>query len=151
MVNPMIRPALADDRVQWSMLFRDYGATGNVAIDDQTVDRVWTWICDPAAQTRCCVAHRDSQLVGFVHFRELERPILGDLTGYVDDLYVAPAGRGHHLGVTLIEHVLAIGAERGWSIVRWTTKQGNAAANHIYETIARRAPVNLYIADVRQQ
>ncbi len=147
MADPVIRPALVDDRAQWSKLFRDYGATGNVAVDDQIVDRVWTWILDPTAQTRCCVAQYDGQLLGFVHYCELERPILGDMTGYVDDLYVAPAGRGHHLGLMLLEHVLAIGAERGWSIARWTTKQGNAAANHLYQTIARRAPVNVYVAD----
>ncbi len=147
----MIRPALAADREQWSALFHDYAATGDIEIGDHTVDRVWTWICDSAAQTQCWVAVHDGHVIGFVHFRELERPILGDLTGYIDDLYVAPDGRGHRLGIKLLQQVLDIGAERGWSIVRWTTKQGNAAANHLYESFARRAPINMYVADIPQQ
>lgn len=148
MTGPVIRPARASDRDQWSPLFRDYATIGNVAVDDQTSDRVWEWICDSRAQTQCCVADLDGRLVGFIHYREVERPIAGDLTGYIDDLYVAPSGRGHRLGIALIEQVLAIGVQRNWSIVRWTAKETNAVANHLYRTIARRAPVNLYVADV---
>lgn len=143
-----LRPAAPGDRDRWAALFVEYAATGGVTLGEAEIARVWSWIEDPSAQTRCVVAVRDRQLVGFVHFRELERPILADRTGYIDDLFVAQSGRGQRLGVRLIEAVLATGAALGWSVVRWTTRQDNAVANHLYPTVARLVPVNTYVADV---
>lgn len=43
----------------------------------------------------------------------------------MDDLFVAPGARGTGAVDVLIEAVRAVGAGRGWSVIRWITAENN--------------------------
>jgi GNAT superfamily N-acetyltransferase len=55
---------------------------------------------------------------------------------YLEDLFVDPGLRRSGAGRALIEHLIALGKERGWSRLYWHTRQGNATARSLYDRLA---------------
>ena len=133
--------------VEWRALFGSYCAAGGVAATEASVDRVWSWIGDPRAQTSCLVALQDGVMVGFVHFRVFERPITASTGLWIDDLYVEASFRGRGIAGELIGGVRAAAAREGHDVVRWTTRETDTAARRSYERLATRAPVVVYNAE----
>lgn len=131
----------------WRELFAPYCAAGGVNATDESLDRVWSWINDPSAQTTCLLALDAGQLVGFVHFRAFERPITASTGLWIDDLYVDPAWRGRGIAGALIGAVRAEAGRGGHDVVRWTTRETNDGARRLYERLATRAPVVVYNAE----
>ena len=56
---------------------------------------------------------------------------------YLEDLFVDPEMRGRGLGRALIEDLIALARERGWSRIYWHTRQGNATARLLYDRFAK--------------
>ena len=52
---------------------------------------------------------------------------------YLEDLFVDPAARGHGIGEALIQDLIDIGRERGWSRLYWHTRASNEAARRLYD------------------
>jgi ribosomal protein S18 acetylase RimI-like enzyme len=65
-------------------------------------------------------------------------PLKGEIAGYLDDLYVDPDFRGSGAVDALFDAITALGTERGWSIVRWTTADDNHRAQAAYNRVAAR-------------
>ncbi|MDE1149262.1 MAG: GNAT family N-acetyltransferase [Azospirillaceae bacterium] len=55
---------------------------------------------------------------------------------YLEDLFTDPAHRGRGVGRALIDHLVALGRERGWNRVYWQTHQDNATARRLYDGVA---------------
>jgi len=71
-----VRPVAERDRQDWDALFEAYCEFGGDRQTAEMRDRVWGWIHDETAQTTCFIAESDGDgVIGFVHFREYERPM----------------------------------------------------------------------------
>ncbi len=141
----VVSTAVAADHAEWARLYRAYGAVAGRDLSEQHLARVWSWVQDPAGQTRCLLLRPGPgrTAVGLAHHRRFERPLAGDHGCYLDDLFVDPAHRGRGGARALLEHLRALAAREGWSTVRWTTKPTNPA-QRLYDQLAERAAVVTY-------
>lgn len=135
-----VRPIAEHDRQEWDTLFAAYCACGG---DNQTAemrDRVWSWIHDETAQTLCFIAESDrGDMIGFVHFREYERPMPATKGAYIDDMYVSPSARGQGVVDRLITSVGEYAKHHGLDVVRWMTSETNYRARSAYDRHARKS------------
>ncbi len=129
-----IRQAAQKDREGWDALFDAYCRFGGEEQTAEMRNRVWGWINDPNAQTRCFVVEGDNQqLIGFVHFRSYERPMPATVGAYIDDMFVSPSARGQGIVDLMIQTVGDFAKEQGWDVVRWMTSETNYRARAVYD------------------
>ncbi len=140
----VVRAATGSDNATWRALFREYAHVGGLALSDEQIERVWSWVTTDSGQTRCLLAFQGDAPVGLIHFRQFERPITASTGLWIDDLYVQPSSRGRGIAGELIDTVRAEARAGGHDVVRWTTRESNVGARKLYDRIATRAPVALY-------
>jgi len=112
---------------------------------------VWAWILDPQHPVEAIVAERAGALVGFTIFRPFYRTLDANEACYLDDIYVAQAERGTGLARQLIERVVEVARERGWTHVRWVTTNGNRRARGLYEKVAKPRDLLTYRIDIENE
>ena len=134
---------IAPYRADWERLYAAYAAFYKV---EQTPDmraRVWTWIEE--GRILCLMAlDTGGRPIGFAHVREFVRPLMAVLGGYLDDLFVDPEQRGAGVVDFLFDAIKAKGRERGWSLVRWITREDNYRARAVYDRLATRTNWTTY-------
>ena len=129
----------------WRTLFDGYNVFYGRTPSDRVTETVWRWLQDPGHELEGVVAVDDAGIaVGLAHFRRIPSPGRGCDVGWLDDLFVAEDGRGQGVGRALIEHVRAVGAARGWPVVRWTTADDNYRARGLYDTLGQKTLWNVY-------
>ena len=132
------------ERSAWRRLFDGYAAFYKVPMNDVIAGRVWSWIHDPTHSVEGVVARRGSEIVGLTHFRAMPSPLRGVEIGFLDDLFVDPAGRGARIGEALIAHVVGTAKTRGWPRIRWITGDDNYRARTLYDRVAKKTAWNTY-------
>ena len=55
---------------------------------------------------------------------------------YLEDLFVDPDMRGNGIGRALIDDLVRLGRDNGWSRIYWHTRQSNEAARRLYDKFA---------------
>lgn len=139
-----VRPAVrieaveAHQRSAWAPLWRAYQAFYEVAIPDAVSDATWTRLLDSAEPMFGALAWQGDAAVGLVHFLAHRSTWSAADVCYLQDLYVAPEGRGGGVGRSLIDHVYAKADAEGWGEVYWLTHETNATARALYDRIAER-------------
>lgn len=146
MASPVIRPIQPSDHADWARLFAAYRDFYELSPDDAVVERVWSWICDPAHETSSLIAEIDGDVVGIANYRAFARPSTGTTGLWLDDLYADPAYRGRRVGWALINRLQEIAQQQGYSVVRWITAESNHTAQALYDRIATRTPWVTYDA-----
>jgi GNAT superfamily N-acetyltransferase len=139
-----VRPVRADEFDAWTRLFRGYADFYNWPTTDEHQRQIWKWIHEDH-QVEALVAVRVDDAgteigppEGLAHLREWVRPLRGSVCGYLDDLFVDPAGRGRGAVEALYAEMHRIAARRGWAIIRWTTADDNYRARSVYDKVATR-------------
>ena len=132
------------ERAAWRALYEGYATFYRCQMTDEIAHTVWGWLQDPAHELEGVLALQDGTPVGLAHYRRMPRPLRGSDIGFLDDLFVEPAARGHGTGQRLIEHVAEVGRARGWSMVRWLTAEDNYRARALYDRVAAKSSFNLY-------
>ena len=130
----------ADDRAGWETLYRGYADFYGVDTDMRKLDTLFTWLLDGGHP--CCglVAEGgDGGLAGLAHYRAMPSPLRGAEIGFLDDLFVAPESRGQGVARELVEHLRGIASRSGWGVVRWITREDNADARALYDSLAHRS------------
>lgn len=133
-----IREISPKDREQWEKLYAEYAGFYGVDQSAEMRDRVWSWLHDAQHEVSGLVAEHGGSIVGLAHFRPFSRPLAAQTGGFLDDLFVAPQMRGHRIADALIEAVAEEGRRRGWSLIRWITKEDNYRARGVYDRLAGR-------------
>ena len=121
----------------WARLYAAYAAFYGVAQTAEMRERVWGWLQDPEHELEGLVAlGRDERPVGLAHFRPYTRPLAASTGGFLDDLFVDPGARGSGAAQALLGSVAGIGRSRGWSLIRWITREDNYRARAAYDRVA---------------
>jgi GNAT superfamily N-acetyltransferase len=143
------RPALADDRDAWERLFSGYCDFYERPSTPERRDTVWSWV--EAGTIHCLLAvpagAEGGDPVGLAHVRPVPSPLRGGFSGYLDDLFVAPAARGTGAFEALMAAVRDLAAAEGWPNVRWITAVDNARAQSAYDRLSTRTDWVTYQLD----
>ena len=137
MANHKIITDVAAFRAEWDRLYAGYAAFYKVEQTAEMRDRTWAWIME--GRIVCLMAlDADGKPVGLAHIREFLRPLMSSVAGYLDDLYVDPDQRGAGTVQDLFDAAKALGQARGWSVIRWITREDNYRARAVYDRLATR-------------
>lgn len=132
-----IRSPTQNDRDAWDDLYQGYAGFYKVAQTSGMRDTVWSWLMDDATAVHGLVAaDTTGALLGLAHFRPFARPLSASFGGFMDDLFVVPAGRGLGVADALIQAVRDHGAAKGWTVLRWITAEDNYRARAAYDRVA---------------
>lgn len=135
-----ITPARAEDLPRWRELYQGYADFYSFPITEADFERLWSWIHDPARETRCLLAREGGEQgtpIGLAHFRPYDSPMRGT-SGFLDDLFVDPARRGTGAADALLAELARVAAAEGWTTVRWNTAENNYRARGVYDRHAER-------------
>lgn len=134
-----IIPPEARHREDWERLYAGYAAFYKVEQTPEMRATVWNWIHDPAHEVKAVVAEDEAgRAIGLAHYRPFARPLRALYGGFLDDLFVDPTHRGGRVADALIEHLAAIGREKGWNVIRWITADDNYRGRGVYDRVATR-------------
>lgn len=132
-----IRHPTHNDRRAWDGLYQGYADFYKVTQTPAMRDTVWSWLMDDVTPVHGFVAQdANGALVGLAHFRPFARPLSASTGGFLDDLFVDPASRGHSVADALIQAVRAYGSARDWTVIRWITAEDNYRARAVYDRLA---------------
>ena len=131
-------------RPAWRGLYDGYATFYERQMTEQIADTVWGWLLDPDHELEGALALLDGAAVGLAHYRRMPSPLRGADIGFLDDLFVAPAARGHDVGRALFAHLETAAREKGWGVVRWMTADDNYRARGLYDTLSKKTAWNLY-------
>ena len=135
----MIRALEPGDRDAWAKLWEGYLAFYGTVLPEAVYASTWSRLLDADEPTRGALALREGQPVGLVHWIYHRHNWTIADTCYLQDLFVAPEGRGQGYGRALIEHVAADAAAAGSARVYWLTQENNATARALYDTLAQKS------------
>lgn len=130
-----VRAIEEQDRAAWSDLFLAYGEFYETAFGPEVLASTWSRLLDPAEGVDALVAEVDGEVVGFAHYRSHPDTFSTGRDWYLDDLYTAPAARGHGVATALIQELTRM---TGGATLRWITAASNETAQRVYDRLATR-------------
>lgn len=137
MTQYRITSDVAAHRSEWERLYSGYAAYYKVDQTAEMRERTWGWIME--GRITCLMAlDADGRPVGIAHIREFLRPLMSSVGGYLDDLFVDPNLRGGGIVDQLFAAARELGKARGWSVIRWITRDDNYRARAVYDKVATR-------------
>ncbi|HEV3152649.1 MAG TPA: GNAT family N-acetyltransferase [Candidatus Baltobacteraceae bacterium] len=124
----------AVDRARWEELARGYQTFYERTLPEETYEATWRQLMD-ATEIFALGARFDGELAGIVHYLFHRRVWFGRAC-YLQDLFVDERVRGFGIGRALIDAVAEEARKRGCSRVYWHTRENNAAARLLYDSLA---------------
>jgi GNAT superfamily N-acetyltransferase len=147
-----IRPVRAADRAAWEPLWAGYnafyGRAGATALAPAITHATWQRFFDADEPVRALVAEQGGELRGLAHYLFHRSTTRIEPVCYLQDLFTAPAARGHGVGRALIEGVYAQARAAGARRVYWQTQESNSAGRMLYDKLARHLGFIVYSNDV---
>ena len=132
-----VRPVRADDEPAWRKLWDGYCAFYEVSVPDDATTTTWNRLLDPDEPMEALVAEQDGVVVGFVNCVLHRTTWARGMTCYLEDLFVSPDARGAGAGRALMVAVIERSQELGWDKVYWHTRENNARARALYDSLAQ--------------
>lgn len=139
-----VRPVAAGDFDAWSALWSDYLAFYGTERDAAQHRSTWDRILDADVKMYAQVAVLDGEIVGIVNYVHHQYFWGAEDRIYLNDLFTAPAARGHGAGRALIAAVTAHAQDTGAGQVWWLTAEDNAPARALYDRVATLTPFRQY-------
>src|SRR5438552_1142967 len=131
------REASVGDEARWRALWADYLAFYEVTVSPEITDGTWRRIFDPASAIGMRVAELDGSVVGFALHLTHEGTWISGRDCYLEDLFVDADARGHGVGRALLDDLIALSKENGWSRLYWHTSENNARAQALYDSYVK--------------
>ena len=148
----LCRAPKSADRARWNELFTGYLDFYEVPLGERDLDLVWSWLLDPAHLVRGLLAvEPNGTILGLAHFHETPDTLHASRTCYLSDLFVDPAARGQRIGERLIEALLAVCREEGWTSWHWLTADDNYSGRSLYDRFSPKSPFIAYMVSPNQR
>jgi GNAT superfamily N-acetyltransferase len=122
-----IRDAKPSDEDAWRRLWAGYNAFYEATVSPEITALTWQRIINGASPIFARIAECDGRIVGFSVSVLHEGTWVSAPVCYLEDLFVEPAYRGKGIGRKLIQDVVDLARERGWSRLYWHTQEQNPA------------------------
>lgn len=131
-----IRDFLPGDEAAWRRLWAGYVAFYQADVSEQVTAATWRRLLAGDVGMLGRIADSDGSVVGFS--ASVLHPGTWTLAPicYLEDLFVDPAARGRGIGAALIEDLITLARERGWSRLYWHTRASNSPARRLYDRFA---------------
>src|SRR4051794_26898221 len=133
----------AGDRAHWQELFAGYNAFYGRVWPDERYERAWAEF-RAGERVHALVARIDGRAAGLTHFLFHPSTTSGDVC-YLQDLFTADGMRGRGVARALIAAVAAVARRRGCERVYWHTREDNATARRLYDTVAEHRGFMQYV------
>lgn len=137
-----------EDRAQWEQLYRAYADFYQVPMSDEILDRVWEWIFGEQRFFSLIAKDEQGKALGLMHYREMTSPLRGAFVGFLDDLFVSPAGRGTGVVDALYNQLEKEAAANNWPVIRWITADDNYRGRAVYDRLAQKTKWVTYQLDI---
>ena len=133
----VIRDPRPGDEAAWRLLWSGYVAFYEAEVSETVTAATWRRLFMPGSGLFGRIAECDGAVAGFTI--SVVHPGTWGLAPrcYLEDLFVDPNIRSRGLGRALIEDLIALARERGWSQIYWHTREGNATARPLYDRFAK--------------
>lgn len=129
----LIRTAAAADETEWRRLWAGYLDFYETVVPAHVTNATWTRMLDPGSSMLGRVAEGDKGLLGFT-ISVVHPSTWSDRSiAYLEDLFVDPQDRSRGLGRALIDDLLELARQHGWSRLYWHTNAGNSVARRLYD------------------
>lgn len=128
-----IRDARAEDEARWRELWAGYTAFYNVDVAEDVTASVWARVLDPASPFFMRVADVDGAVEGFAICLTHEGTWVKAPLLYLEDLFLDERMRGRGIGRALLDDLVAISKEKGFSRLYWHTHKDNSTARKLYD------------------
>ena len=140
----MIREVQLKDKEQWEDLYKSYADFYKVEMNDKILQAVWNWLHDKNHEVNGLVYEVDGNIVALAHYRRMPRPLKGQDIGFLDDLFVDQKHRGNRIGEKILNELKQISKSKGWSVMRWITRDDNLRAKSLYDRVAEKTNWDVY-------
>ena len=132
----LIRDPRHEDEAAWRRLWSGYVAFYESEVSDEVTAATWQRLLTPGSNMFGRIAEWQGAVAGFTVC--VLHPGSWTLTPtcYLEDLFVDPEARGHGLGRALIDDLVRLGRDNGWSRIYWHTRRSNEAARRLYDKFA---------------
>lgn len=134
----------ADDWNDWRALWRDYLAFYRADLSEETGQATFDALCRGRDMFGLMAFDEEARGVGMANCVLHATTWSRQPTCYLEDLFVAPAARGHDLGRALLAAVKQEASARGAGRVYWHTQQYNGRARSLYDQVARLTSFAVY-------
>lgn len=128
-----IRSACPKDEIAWKEMWTMYNKFYGANISEETTSSIWMRILDKSSNIGALIAENHNGIMGFSNYVLHEYTWSSGLACLMDDLFVIPKVRGKGVATLLIQTLIQMGKESGWTRVYWMTREGNAVARSIYD------------------
>jgi GNAT superfamily N-acetyltransferase len=133
----LIRDPRPEEEAAWQRLWAGYVASYESEVSAKVTEETWRRLLTPDSNMFGRIAEWHGDVAGFTV--SVLYPASWTLTPacYLEDLFVDPSARGHAIGRALIQDLIDMGRERGWSRLYWHTRASNEAARRLYDKFAK--------------
>lgn len=122
-----IRDPLPTDERVWRHLWDNYNTFYNTAISERVTAHTWRRILTPASPVFARLAIDDDDVIGFTISVLHEGTWTLAPICYLEDMFVDQARRRRGVGRLLLNDLVTIAQDRGWSRLYWHTRVNNPA------------------------
>jgi GNAT superfamily N-acetyltransferase len=134
-----IRPAGDADKDAWYALWNLYCAHYEVTLDDRVTAHTWARIVSATDPVHALIARAENGTpLGLCNYVLHPNTWSEQSVCYLEDLYVAAAGRRQGIATAFIEQLKTLGVEQNWFRIYWVTNRDNVTAQAVYDPIATR-------------
>jgi GNAT superfamily N-acetyltransferase len=140
-----IRGLQATDWEQWQPLWADYLSFYRAGMPDATTRDTFARLSGGSNDMFGLLAiDQRGAAAGLAHCVVHPTTWTREPICYLEDLFVAPSGRGTGLGRSLLERAKALSVERGAVHLYWHTQAYNGRARSLYDQVARSTSFVVY-------
>lgn len=139
-----VRPLRPEDRAAWQPLWDGYLSFYRARLEPEVTDDVFARLCEERDGMFGLLAVDGDEAVGLAHVVVHPSTWTTGRYAYLEDLFVAPSGRGTGAARQLIAAVYARADAAGAPHVYWHTQEYNAPARSLYDQVATRTSFVVY-------
>jgi ribosomal protein S18 acetylase RimI-like enzyme len=139
MIEPpvsVVRPLARTDAESWRRLWEAYIEFYEASVPEEVTQSTWGRLLEANSMIGR-VAESEGLVLGFSVSVLHESTWTTSPVCYLEDLFVHPDARGRGIGGALIEDLLRLGRQRGWSRLYWHTRADNFRARRLYDNFTQ--------------